>query len=98
MDSKYTRSAKEKGKIDPIYKDLKKANFPILEDLCRIGRECARESMTKKLQDTQLFIVVPPNKTWRNQYSSPPIVRKSIPPTFDDLLLTGATLLVYVTF
>ena len=39
-------SPKERGNIDPIYKELKKAIFSILEDLCTRERAHARESMT----------------------------------------------------
>ena len=99
MDPKYTRSDKERGNIDPIYKEFKKANLnPMLEDLFKRGRACARESMTKQLQDTHLSVVVPPNRTQRSQSSSPLVVRTSIPPTFDALLLIGATLLVSIIF
>ena len=81
-----------------IYKDLKKANFSILEDLCRRGRTRAREFITKKLQDTLLFSIFPPNRTHRSQSSSPYVSRNSIPPTFGALLLIGATLPLAISF
>ena len=87
-----------KGKIDPIYKELKKVNFHILEDLCRRERACARESVTKKLQHTLFSIDVPPNRTQKSWYSSPHIVTNSIPSIFYSLLLICTTLPIYVSF
>ena len=88
----------KKVNIDPIYEDLQKDNFLILEYLCKGGRTHARESITKQLQDTLLSVVVPPNIRQRSQSSSPFISKKSIPPTIDALLLIGATPPLYVTF
>ena len=98
LDSKYPRSAKEKGKIDPMYEELKKAKFPILENLCRRGRTCARESVTKQLQDTLLPAIVPPDRTSRSQSSAPPIATTSIPSHFDVFLFIGEIFPLCVTF
>lgn len=54
--------------------------------------------MTKQLQDTHLFAIVPPNKTQRSQSSSPPVARTYIPLAFDALLLIGTALPLSITF
>ena len=80
-----------------MYEELKKANFPILEDIYKKGRAQTRESKAKELLEFHLLVVVPIIKRRSKSYS-PLDSRTTISPIFNSLLLHSVALPVSFSF
>ena len=71
-----------------MYEDLKKVNFPILDDRFIKGRTRTKEVEVKNPEEFQLPVQAS-SRPRRSKYSSPPVGRISISTTCNSLLLHG---------
>lgn len=97
LDPKYTKSPHGKGKVDPVFEELKKDDFPILEDPLRRGRTCSWDIVFQGIHGA---LFPPPLHISQrcNNFSSPHIFHTQIPSLYNNLTLHKVEAPTIITF